>query len=167
MSGIVRFVSIPGVRGCLAGFLIFGVCYFLAWLSISRGDYLFHPPNRNSDGNKEPGYLSFEPILSRYQRLTEFMVGLATSSIVLLAGSSVFRSGGKLPKVYGSPLVLLAMSVVWAVLFIAWVSYNYEAWLHRGEYSHHRYRLSTALGFSGLLCFAVGYCWMGFALVSD
>src|SRR2546430_12477399 len=51
----------------------------------------------------------------------------ATGSIVLLAGSSVFRSDGKLlPKVYGSPLVLLAMSVVWAVLFVACVNYYYE-----------------------------------------
>jgi hypothetical protein len=148
----------PGMPGLLTGIGIFLVWYAIAWKSIKPClTYSFEP--------RGPG--SFEPILARYSRLTEFIVGLATSSIVLLAGSSVFRSGGKLPKVYGSPLVLLALSVVCAVMFIACSNYNYEEWQHHGTYSHHRYRVSLALGFSSLLCFAVGHCWLAFALVRD
>lgn len=95
------------------------------------------------------------------------MVGLATGSIVLLAGSSIFRSGGKLPKTYGSPLVLLAFSVIFAVLFIALCNYHYEEFQHHNNYSHHKYRLNIALGFAALVCFSAGYLWLGFALVSD
>ncbi len=161
MGSIVRFLSVPGVPGCLTGVAIFLVLYGIAWRTIKPENYTFEPSGRL------PG--SFEPILARYQRLAEFIVGLATGSIVLLAGSSVFRSGsaGKLPHGYGSPLVLLATSVIFSVLFIAWLSYNYEHWQHHGTYSHHRYRLSVALGFAGLLCFAVGFVWLGFALVRD
>jgi len=159
MEAIAGLLSAPGVRGCLTGIGIFLVLYVLAWRSINPDNYTFEPHGR------PPG--SYEPILARYSKLAELIVGLATSSIVLLAGSSVFRSAGKLPKGYGSPLVLLAMSVIWGVLFVGWSNYNYEEWQHHNTYSHHRYRFSFALGFAGLLCFAVGYVWLGFALVRD
>ena len=148
------------MRGCLTGIGIFGLLYLAAWRLIKAlpNGYTFEPQGR-------PG--SFEPILARYSKLAELIIGLATSSIVLLAGSSVFRSAGKLPKAYGSPLVLLAVSVIWGVVWLAWTNYHYESWQHQETYSHHRYRLSVAFGFSGLLCFAVGYVWLGFALVGD
>src|SRR5713226_8421048 len=158
MSCIARFLSAPGVRGCLTGVGIFLVLYVIAWRNTKPSNtYTFEP--------RGPG--SFEPILARYSRLTELIVGLATSSIVLLAGSSVFRSAGKLPKGYGSPLVLLAESVICAALFVALLNYNYEEWQHHQNYTRHQYRLSIALGFAALLNFAVGYLWLGFALVQD
>jgi hypothetical protein len=158
LCALARWATIPGVPGFLSGIGIFVVLYAIAYLR-TKGSftYTFEP--------RGPG--SFEPILARYVRLVEFLVGLATSSIVLLAGSSIFRSAGKLPKGYGSPLVLLAMSVVYAVLFIALANYNYEEWQHHENYTRHKYRSTIALGFSGLLCFAVGYLWLGFVLVQD
>jgi hypothetical protein len=155
---VSRWFSAPGVPGFLCGIGIFLGLYAIACLR-TKGNYTytFEPRGPNS----------FEPILARYIRLVEFVVGLATSSIVLLAGSSVFRSAGKLPKGYGSPLVLLAESVICAALFVALVNYNYEEWQHHQNYTRHKYRLNIALGFAALLCFAVGYLWLGFALVQD
>jgi hypothetical protein len=154
---VLRFVSSPGVPGCLAAVGIFVILYIVAHLAIQPGSFTFEP--------RGPG--SFEPILTRYTRLTELIISLATGSIVLLGGSSIFRSAGKLPSSYGSPLVLLASSVVFALLFLALCNYRYEEWQHHNNYSHQRYRLNVALGFAGLLTFAVGYVWLGFALVSN
>jgi|SRR5712664_908348 len=165
MTCLCQCLTSPGVRGALVGAGVFAFLYFLSFLILKPGNYRFHPPNRDSNGEQVEGYMSFEPIIARYHRLAEFVVGLATGSIVLLAGSSVIRSGGKVPWFYGSPLVLLAVSVVYAVLFMTLISYNYEEWLYFGIYSHHRYRFSSALGFSALLCFGVGYIWLAFQLV--
>jgi hypothetical protein len=111
--------------------------------------------------------------MTRYARLVEFQIGLATTSIVLLAGSSVLHSSanlqaGKLPKSYGSPLVLLAVSVVMSLLFLSVFVYSYEESLHDPKfYTHHIFRFVTACGFSGLFCFVLGYVWLAFALVSS
>jgi hypothetical protein len=78
----------------------------------------------------------------------------------------MYHTNGRLPQLYGSPLVLLAMSVVWLVLFISCTTFFYEDWLHHPQvYTHRRYRLVVALGFSGLLSFAAGYVWLAFALM--
>lgn len=163
---MLRFFSLPGVPGIVVGILIFVACYALATLAIK--------PLGKGVGYKidHSGARSFEPGITRYVRLVEFQIGLATGSIVLLGGSSFLHPAdnltvGHLPKSYGSPLVLLAMSVVLSLLFIAIFIYSYEESLHDPNfYGHHVYRLVTALGFSGLFCFAVGYVWLAFALVS-
>jgi ATP/ADP translocase len=150
-------LSSPGVRGLLTAICIFIGCFLTACINLRPDVYRFEA--------RGPG--SFEAGLARYIRLVEIILGLGTGSIVVLAGSSILRSGGKLPGAYGSPLVLLAASVVCMVSFIALLIYYYEESLHDPNfYSHHKIRLVTALGFSGLLCFALGYIWLGFALVS-
>jgi hypothetical protein len=163
---MLRFLWLPGVPGIVVGVVIFVVCYVLAMLAIK--------PLAKGNGYKidHSGPRSFEPGMTRYTRLVEFQIGLATGSIVLLAGSSVLHPAdklvvGHLPQSFGSPLVLLAMSVVLSLLFIAVFMYSYEESLHDPNfYGHAVYRLVTALGFSGLFCFAVGYVWLAFALVS-
>jgi hypothetical protein len=149
-------ISVAGIKGGLTAAAIFIFFYCVALIFVQRGTYTFE--------HRGPG--SFEPTLRRYTRLVEFIVGLASGSIVLLAGSSVWQSpSGRLPQKFGSPLVLLAASVVFLVLFLACTTFFYEDWLHHRNQTHHKYRLSVALGFSGLLCFAVGYCFLAFALV--
>jgi hypothetical protein len=163
---MLRFFWSPGVPGIVVGLVIFVVCYAFAMLVIE--------PLKNGAGYPidHSGPRSFEPGITRYTRLVEIQIGLATGSIVLLAGSSFLHPvgnlpAGHLPTSYGSPLVLLAMSVVLSLLFISVFSYSYEETLHDANfYKHNVFRLVTALGFSGLLCFAVGYVWLAFALVS-
>jgi cellulose synthase/poly-beta-1,6-N-acetylglucosamine synthase-like glycosyltransferase len=156
-GSMIHFFFASGVPGCLAALVIFSILYVIACVRIKPMHATFEPR----------GLGSFEPILARYTRLSELVISLATGSIVLLGGSSIFRSGGKLPSTYGSPLVLLASSVVFAVLFLALCNYSYEEWQHHNNYSHHRYRLNVALGFAALIAFAVGYVWLGFGLVHN
>jgi hypothetical protein len=61
------------------------------------------------DSKGKPG--GFEPFLTKYLRLGELIVGLATGSIVLLIGSSALHGqSGILPWYYTSPLLLLAVA---------------------------------------------------------
>jgi hypothetical protein len=51
----------------------------------------------------------------------------STGSIVLLVGSSAFHGqGGRLPWFFASPLLLLSASVLFGLLFMAWMILNYE-----------------------------------------
>ncbi len=148
---------VPGIGGLLTGIVIFLVCLVAAYKSTPPGEYTFEP--------RGPG--SFELRLGNYARLVEIIIGLATGSIVLLAGSSIFRSGGRLPWFYGSPLVLLAMSVIYALTFLALLVRAYENFLHNEKfYTRAAYTINVSLGFASLICFALGYLWLGFALAN-
>ena len=156
MNAVLRFLSIAGVRGFLTAFGIFIAIYTWECFAIKSGSY--------THDRSGPG--TFEVSLARYTHLTEFIVGLAVGSIVLLAGSSIYHTNGKLPPLYGSPLVLLAMSVALLVMCITCTTFFYEDSLYNPQnQTHRRYRLSVALGFSGLLCFVTGYVWLAFALM--
>jgi len=53
-------------------------------------------------------------------RLSEFMIGLTTGSIVLLVGSAALHGqGGHLPWFSASPLLLLGGSVLYGLLLMA------------------------------------------------
>jgi hypothetical protein len=149
--------AIPaGSSGALTAIVIFGaVASVVAVLNKGKA-YTFEAGNIAG---------AFEPRLVNYIRVAETIIGLATGSIVLLAGSSVLRTGGKLPWFYASPLVLLGFSVVYSVFFIAFIVFFYEAYLHNEDsYTRARYILNNAMGFSALVCFAVGYIWLGFSI---
>jgi hypothetical protein len=104
---------------------------------------------------------SFEPILTRYFRLAEFMIGLASGSIVLLVGSSVFRgNGGRLPWFFASPLIVLAASVLFAVGFMILIQFWYEQFQYGVEYRRFAYCVTKTLGFSSALYFCIGYIWL-------
>lgn len=104
---------------------------------------------------------TFEPILIRYFRLAEFMIGLASGSIVLLVGSSVFRgNGGHLPRLFASPLIVLGASVLFAVGFMIWVQFWYEQFQYGIEYRRFAYCITKVLGFSSAFYFCIGYIWL-------
>jgi hypothetical protein len=110
---------------------------------------------------------SFEPRLVGYIKTTETLIGLATGSIVLLAGSSVLRSGGKLPWLYASPMVLMGFSVIYGVFFMALLNFFYEGFLqNRESYAPWKYRLVNITGFSALFTFAIGYIWLAFVVAN-
>jgi hypothetical protein len=118
---------------------------------------------RTSEGVKD----TFEPFLAKYIRVAEFLIGLATGSIVLLVGSSALHGqGGHLPWFYASPLLLLAWCVVWGIGFMVWLIFNYEHHQHGNPHTRPRYALSETLGFSSLICFVVGYVWLIFRVTS-
>lgn len=104
---------------------------------------------------------AFEPILTRYLRLAEFAIGLASGSIVFLVGSSVFRGhGGHLPWFYASPLILLGACVLFGFVFMLWVQFWYEQFQHGIPYNRWAYCVTKTFGFSSALCFCLGYLWL-------
>jgi hypothetical protein len=110
---------------------------------------------------------AYEPILARYIRLAEFMIGLATGSIVLIVGSSaVHGQGGHLPWFYASPLILIASCVVYGLGFMAAQLVTMEEVLHGNSHTAFSYALNETLGYSALVCFLVGYLWLVFAVTN-
>jgi hypothetical protein len=84
---------------------------------------------------------TFEPILARYIRIAEFIVGLDTGSIVLIVGSSALHGqSGHLPWVYASPLLLLAFSVIYGGAFMTCLILNDENARHDNEHTATRVR---------------------------
>jgi hypothetical protein len=120
-----------------------------------------HAPSFEFDAQGEKG--AFEKLLPIYLRLAEFILGLAAGSIVLLVGSSAFHSGGRLPWFFASPLFMLALSIIYGILFMVFLIFDYEGYRHHpgsGSYSRFKYTRNQALGFGALVCFSIGYLWL-------
>lgn len=143
-----------GTHGALVGFAISPAIALLVRFTIAR-----EWEEYNLDPKGVPG--AFEPFLAKYLRISEFIVGLAAGSIVLLVGSSALHSnGGSLPTFYASPLFVLGWSVLYGILFMVWLTYHYEEYQHHGKHSRAAYTASVTIGFSALVCFVVGYAWL-------
>jgi hypothetical protein len=133
-----------------------------AWLNRKRSKQ-FENYNLGPGGDPK----AYEPILARYIRFAEFMIGLATGSIVLIVGSSALHGqGGHLPWFYASPLLLLGGSVFYGLLFMASQLVTMEDVLHGNPHTAFSYALNETLGYSSLLCFLSGYIWLIFAVTS-
>lgn len=85
-----------GFSGTLTGVLILLSIGLLACFSKKHAAYNLDPLGAKG---------AFEPLLVKYLRAAEFVIGLATASIVLLVGSSAFNGHGRLPWFYASPLL--------------------------------------------------------------
>jgi hypothetical protein len=104
---------------------------------------------------------AFEPLLQKYLHLAEFIIGLATGSIVLLVGSSVLHGkDGRSPWFYASPLLVLAASVLTGILFMVSLILSYEDVQHGNPHTAGAYAFIETLGFSSLLLFVIGYVWL-------
>jgi hypothetical protein len=142
----------PGTSGLCASL---GVL-LLVWYVVNRrtripfGTFSFVSPND----------AGFEKRLESYVRAVEYFLGIATGSIVLLVGSASLHATGKLPWVFGSPLIIIGFCVVYGVMFISLLIYDYEMFLHHRNYTRSRYVVNQTLGFSTLVCFCLGYLWL-------
>lgn len=142
----------PGFSGIVLGALMF--------LAIGASSYFTKGHEAyDLDPKDKPG--TFEPFLAKYLRLSEFIIGLATGSIVLLVGSSSFHGqGGHLPWFYASPLLLLGWCVIFGIGFMVWLVFNYEEHQHGNPHTRFAYTLSETLGFSSMAGFCFGYVWL-------
>jgi hypothetical protein len=142
-------VAEPLLHGAQIGPAVFCSLWTVCYINKEFESY-------NLDPQAKPG--AFEPLLSKYIRASEFIIGLATGSIVLLVGSSALHAqGGRLPWFYASPLLLLGWSVILGVAFIVWLIFSYEEFQHGNKHTKLVYSISEALGFSSLGCFCLGY----------
>ncbi len=149
---IGHLVQFSGLYGILLGTGLFSVTWLLVWLALKGTEFVF-------DAKDEKG--SFEPLLSNYLDIAKFVLGLASGSIVLLVGTATFRPAGHLLASFAAPLFLLALSILFGLLFMASTTLNYEAYRHKTKpYTRFKYARNLALGFSCLSCFGVGYVWL-------
>jgi len=154
LRSMCELVRIPGFYGVVVGVFLFLVTWLLAWL-VAEG------PALEFDAQGEKG--AFEPLLSNYLDVAKFVLGLASGSIVLLVGSVTFHAGGRLPSSFASPLFLLALSIIYGVLFMAFMMLDYEDYRHhpqQNSYTRFKYSRNQAFGFGGLACFCIGYVWL-------
>jgi hypothetical protein len=130
---------------------------------VSRSSKKFEKYNLGPAGDPK----AYEPILARYIRLAEFVIGLATGSIVLIVGSSALHGqGGHLPWFYASPLLLISACVVYGIAFMAVQLVTMENVLHGNPHTATNYALNETLGYSCLICFLLGYLWLVFAVTN-
>ena len=100
-----------------------------------------------------------------YLDITKYVLGLAAGSIVLLVGSLNFnQSGARSLKSFASPLFLVAISIIYGVLFMILLTVNYEYHLHHPNHPHSytrfQYTRNQSLGFGALVCFCISYIWL-------
>jgi hypothetical protein len=144
----------PGISGIVVGI----GSLILVWLVVClRTPHSF---SFDFDSLGEKG--TFEKFLPIYLRVAEVMIGIASGSVVLLVGSSAFRAGGRLPWHFASPLFLFGFSIIYGVLFMVLLIFDYEGYRHNtsGSYTRFKYTRNQALGFSALVCFSLGYSWL-------
>jgi hypothetical protein len=139
----------PGFTGAVTGPTILAIIWTARYFTKEFEVYDLDPKGT-------PG--TFEPLLVKYIRAAEFVIGLATGSIILLVGSSALHAqGGRLPWFYASPLLLLGWSVIFGVAFVVWLIFSYEEYQHGNKHTKFVYSTSEALGFGSLGCFCLGY----------
>jgi hypothetical protein len=147
----------PGFAGIVVGGLIGPALCWLIWATLPPGPFAMDVSGRID---------SFLPILQMYIDMAKTVIGLASASIALLVGSATFRStggAGPLLASFASPLFLLALSIIWGVCFMPSVELDYEEFRHgTAKYTRFKYAKNQALGFSCLVCFALGYAWLIF-----
>jgi len=102
-------------------------------------------------------FVSFEPRHERYTKIAEVVTTLASASLIFIPNSRL----NVYPRSCAFVLVLLGFSVLYCVGFMAMLTYYYEGFLYeRNSYSPSRYGVVHALGFGGLICFALAYIWL-------
>jgi hypothetical protein len=147
----------PGFPGIATAVGLFA----LIWLAIylrSRGQpVVFDPQNKHGEFGKR--------LLPMYLDITKFVLGLAAGSIVLLVGSvNLNQSNVRSLRSLASPLFLVAMSIIYGVLFMIFLALNYEHHLHHPNdprsYTRFKYTRNQSLGFSALVCFCISYIWL-------
>src|SRR6266478_2170670 len=112
----------PGASGLITGVGIFLAIGTLAYSTRGPGPFNLDPQNRAG---------AFEPFLAKYIRVAEYVIGLATGSIILLVGSSALHGqSGHLPWTYATPLLLLCWCVLFGLVFMVWLILNYEEYQH-------------------------------------
>src|SRR5580692_2912656 len=149
---------LPGFPGIATSVGLFAVVWFTVWLRTKPTSSNYFEPE-GAEGEFGKGLL---PI---YLDITKLILGIAAGSIVLLVGSSnlVQQTSGRSLKSFASPMFLVAMSIIYGVLFMTLLVLNYERHRHSPDsnsYTRLKYSRNQALGISGLACFCIGYAWL-------
>ena len=148
------FQGFPGVATAL---VLFATIWLIIYMSGKGQPIVFDPGGKHGEFGKR--------LLPMYLDIAKFVLGLAAGSIVLLVGSLNFSQPHSRPlKSFASPLFLVAMSIIYGVLFMILLVLSYEHHLHRPNdphsYTRFQYTRNQSLGFSALACFCISYIWL-------
>jgi hypothetical protein len=144
----------PGFPGVATAVGLFAAIWLIVYLTGKAEPVVFDPGGKHGEFGKR--------LLPMYLDITKFVLGLAAGSIVLLVGSVNFnQSNARSLKPYASPLFLVAMSIIYGVLFMILLALNYEHHLHHpNSYTRFQYTRNQSLGFGSLVCFCISYIWL-------
>jgi hypothetical protein len=147
----------PGFPGVATAAGLFAVTWLITFLKSRGQPVVFDPGGKHGEFGKR--------LLPMYLDITKFVLGLAAGSIVLLVGSLNFtQANGRSLRPFASPLFLVAMSIIYGVLFMILLGLNYEHHLHHPNdplsYTRFKYTRNQSLGFGSLLCFCISYIWL-------
>jgi hypothetical protein len=102
----------------------------------------------------EGGMVDFDPRHGHYMKLGEVLITLASASLVFIPS---LHFSSILPRL-GFPMVLLGFTVVYALGFMAALTYFYEMFLFDPRnFTAFRSSLIFSLGFGAFFCFALAY----------
>ncbi len=149
----------PGFLGIAASLGVLAVVWLIVSLRTKGTSFRFDPGGVAGEFGRT--------LLPMYLDMAKFIMGMAAGSIVLLVGSSNFylQAGSRSLRSFTSPLFVVAMSIVYGVLFMTFLVLNYEHDRHHPDlnsYTRFKYVRNQALGFSSLACFCIGYWWLVF-----
>jgi hypothetical protein len=106
-----------------------------------------------------PGEVDFDPRHGHYMKLGEILVTLASASLVFIPTP---LSTSHLPAL-GFCMMILGMTVVYSLGFMAAITYFYEMFLFDpASFTALKSCLMFSLGFGTLFCFAVAYLVLAF-----
>jgi zinc transporter ZupT len=144
----------PGSPGVTTAVGLFALVWFSVYLTGRGEPIVFDPGGKHGEFGKR--------LLPMYLDITKFVLGLAAGSIVLLVGSLNFnQAGNRSLKPFASPLFLVAISIIYGVLFMILLALNYEHHLHHpNSYTRFQYTRNQSLGFASLICFCISYIWL-------
>src|SRR5579862_437712 len=148
------FSGFPGVATAVG---VFALIWLIVYLRTKGQPVVFDPGSKHGEFGKR--------LLPIYLDITKSILGLAAGSIVLLVGTLNFnQSSARSLKPFASPLFLVAMSIIYGVLFMIFLTLNYEYHLHHPDdphsYTRFKYTRNQSLGFGALVCFCISYIWL-------
>jgi len=130
-------IFFPGFPGLATGLGMFAIIWLAVYLKSRGRPVLFDPAGKHGEFGKA--------LLPIYLDITKTVLGLAAGSIVLLVGSMSFNqsTGRRSLTAFASPLFLVAMTIIYGVLFMILLALSYEHHLHHpnepGAYTMLRY----------------------------
>jgi hypothetical protein len=148
----------PGFPGVATAVGLLALIWLTVFLRSKGQPVAFDPGGKHGEFGKR--------LLPTYLDITKFVLGLAAGSIVLLVGSlNINQSSARASlRSFASPLFLVAMSIIYGVLFMIFLTLNYEHHLHHPNdphsYTRFKYTRNQSLGFGALVCFCISYMWL-------
>ena len=103
--------------------------------------------------------VDFDPRHGHYMKCAEVLITLASASLVFIPlHSALLSKTGTSGVLLGISMVLLGLTVVYALFFMGLLTYFYEMFLFNpASFKAIRSSLIFALGFSAFWCFALAY----------